>query len=101
MNGITGADPAELVHLAQANLTASAELDDGLRGARAGLAMPSAACGGSRGGALLAAAHARAVDLLDTAVGRLVTVHEGDMDRLYRVAAAYRSANRSAGVLIE
>jgi hypothetical protein len=90
------ADPVELTRLADAMLSASQAVADGWRGAQGPLAIPAEAFGDSSGAAGLATAHEASADDADVANGRLVAVLEGDTDRLYRVAFAYKQADDDA-----
>jgi hypothetical protein len=90
------ADPVELTRLADAMLTASQGVGDGWRGAQGPLAVPAEAFGDSAGAAGVCTAHEASVNGADVAVGRLVAVLEGDMDRLYRIAFAYKKADDDA-----
>src|SRR3982751_1309544 len=84
------ADPVELTRLADAMLTASQGIGDGWRGAQGALAVTAEAVGDSAGAAGVAKAHEASADDADVAMGRLVALLEGDMDRLYRIAFAYK-----------
>jgi len=86
----------ELTRLADAMLTASQGVGDGWRNAQGALAVPAEAFGDTAGAAGVFAAHEASADGADVAVGRLVAVLEGDMDRLYRIAFAYKKADEDA-----
>jgi len=90
------ADPVEIAKLAQRTLTASIELGDGWAAAHPGLSVPVAAFGNLGAGQRLQRSQVAATEDADTAVGRLVAVYEGDVDRLYRVAFGYQQADREA-----
>jgi hypothetical protein len=90
------ADPEELAKLASDTLTASEQLGDGHRDAYADLAVPASAFGNTTLGAAAHGAHDAALAASEIAVGRLVVVQEGDVDRLYRVAFAYQQADAEA-----
>jgi hypothetical protein len=90
------ADPVALTRLAAEVLTASQTLGDGWRAALDGLEVPVSAYGNSTAAGGVHAAHQAAAEDADVSVGRLVAVLEGDVDRLYRVAFAYRHADQQA-----
>ncbi len=91
-----GADARELARLAQTFLHESQRLGDALRGAQSFSTPPSAHYGSTPGGAALHHANDEVVELAALAVGRLVEVLEGDVDRLYRLAFVYAEAERQA-----
>jgi hypothetical protein len=84
------ADPVELTRLAGDVLRASQRLADAWRSAQDGLAVPLSAFGNSDGAAGVRDSHAAVISDAEITIGRQVAVLEGDMDRLYRVAFAYR-----------
>jgi hypothetical protein len=90
------AHPATLAELAKHTLEASIQLGDGFRGAQAALALPVSAFGDSTVAAGVHASAQAAADDADTAVGRLVAVYEGDVDKLYQTAAAYQRADEES-----
>jgi len=90
------ADPVELTRVADQMLRSSQQIDDAWRNAQGSLAVPVAAFGDSSGAAGISTAHEQTVDDADVAVGRLVAVLEGDVDRLYRIAFAYKKADDDA-----
>lgn len=91
------ADPEELGRLAQTSLDESIALFDALAEVRAGVSLPEGVLGdtGSAGG--VAEQHALEVEAAGTAVERLISVLEEDMDALYQVAFAYQAADAQAG----
>ncbi|GAA1753775.1 hypothetical protein [Luedemannella helvata] len=90
------ANPEELAKLAGTTLDTSIALGDGWTDARTDLAVPVAAFGNLAASAGASSAHTTAVENADTAVGRLVAVFEGDVDRLYRCAFTYQQADQEA-----
>jgi hypothetical protein len=94
------AKPEEIANLAGETLEASIELGDALRDAQPSLSVPAAAFGNAPVGAGVQRAHQAFADDASTAVGRLVGVHEGDVDRLYQVAFAYQQADREAAAAL-
>ena len=90
------ADPIELTRLAEQMLTASQRIGDGWRGRQGSLAIRPGAFGDTPVAATLDGEHHTTVDHAGVAVGRLVAVLENDMDALYRVAFAYRTADEEA-----
>ncbi|WP_027343287.1 hypothetical protein [Hamadaea tsunoensis] len=90
------ADPVELTRLADTMLTASQHISDAWRAAQAAISLSQAAFGDSAGAAGVHNAHEGSADDADLAIGRLVAVLEGDMDRLYRIAFAYKKADDDA-----
>ena len=90
------ADPEELVRLAKTTLTASDGMTAAWSAAQGVPAPPVTAFGNSGEGPGCADAAAGADAAVDE-VWRLTTgVYEGDVDRLYRVAFAYRQADLEA-----
>ena len=90
------ADPTELARLAGTTLTASGDLADAWRTVQPELAVPAAAFGNLPAGQGVHRTHQAATGDGGTGVDRLVAVHEGDVDRLYRVSFAYQQADREA-----
>lgn len=90
------ADPTELTRLAATFLKASQRLGDALRAAQASVTPPVTDYGDTSGAAPLHKAEDGAVEPAGLAVGRLVEVLEGDVDRLYRIAFAYEQADLRA-----
>lgn len=90
------ATPVDLTRLADVMLKSSQEIGDAWRAAAGSLAVPAAAYGDSPGAPGVHTAHELTVDDADLAIGRLVAVLEGDMDRLYRVAFAYQKNDEDA-----
>jgi hypothetical protein len=90
------ADPVELTRVADQMLRSSQRIGDAWRAAQGLLAVPVAAFGDSSAAAALSAAGEQTVDDAAVTIGRLVAVLEGDMDRLYRVAFAYKKADDDA-----
>jgi hypothetical protein len=90
------ADPVELTRLADRMLRSSQQIGDAWREAQGTLAVPAAAFGDSSGAAGVHDTHQDTVDDADVTIGRLVAVLEGDMDRLYRVAFAYKKTDDDA-----
>jgi hypothetical protein len=90
------ADPTELVRLAAVTLATARTMSDGLRDRQRDLAVPGSAFGNTPSAAPTASAHRAALVDAGATVDRLVAVHEGDVDRLYRVAFAYRRADGTA-----
>src|SRR5258706_13192941 len=90
------ADPAEVARLGDQLLGSSQEVGDAWRGAQGALAVPRAAFGDDDAGSWASAAHARTVDDAESAIGQLVAVLEGDIDRMYRIASAYTRADERA-----
>jgi hypothetical protein len=96
VTGEIRAEPDAIVQLANETLTAADQFADALAAAR-GTASPPGSAYGNCG--LAASAHATVESALagaETAVDRLTAVYEGDVDRLYRVAFAYRQADAAA-----
>jgi hypothetical protein len=94
------ADPVEITRLADQLLRSSQQLADAWRAAQAGLTLPATAAGDSSRGPGFVSAHESTMDDADVAIGRLVAVLEGDMDRLYRVAFAYKKADDDAAAAL-
>jgi hypothetical protein len=90
------AEPAELVRLAATTLAAARGMSDGWRDGQRELAPPGSAFGDTPSATRAASAHRAVLAGASTALDRLVAVHEGDVDRLYRVAFAYQQADRDA-----
>jgi hypothetical protein len=90
------ADPIELTRLADQLMRSSQQLADAWRQAQGSLALPATAAGDSSRGPAVIRAHEATSDDADVAVGRLVAVLEGDMDRIYRIAFAYKKADDDA-----
>lgn len=91
-----GADPIELTKLAGTYLRESQRLGDALRTERATLAPPAPDFGRTGAASTLHFANDASTELAELAIGRLVEVVEGDVDRLYRLAFAYHEANLEA-----
>lgn len=94
--GEVGADPIELARLAATFLHASQRMGDALRATRAQVTPPTTAYGDTPGAGRLHTANDLAVEQAGLAMGRLVEVLEGDVDRLYRLVFAYEMAERQA-----
>jgi hypothetical protein len=90
-------DPTQLARLAKTTLDGSVELAAAWDDARPELSVPATAFGALPGMEVLHRAQLVATEEAGTAVGRLVDVHEGDVDRLYRVAFACQQGDLSAG----
>jgi hypothetical protein len=90
------ADPVELTRLADQMLRSSQQLADAWSAAQGALTLPGTAAGDSARGPAVISAHESTMDDADVAIGRLVAVLEGDMDRLYRIAFAYKKADDDA-----
>jgi hypothetical protein len=90
------ADPVALTRTADQMLRSSQSVADAWRIAQGTLAVPAEAFGDSAGGPGVSVAHQASIDDADVAIGRLVGVLEGDMDRLYRIAFAYQKADQDA-----
>jgi hypothetical protein len=90
------ADPVEITRLADQMLHASQQIADVWRPMHGALAIPVTAFGDSGGAAGVHTAHDVTFTDADVAIGRLVAVLEGDMDRLYRIAFAYKKADDDA-----
>ncbi len=90
------ADPLTLGRLARTTLDASGRLADAWSDVAAAVAAPVAAFGNLAAGPLVHGAAQAAAEAATTTVDRLVAVHEGDVDRLYRTAFAYEQADRAA-----
>ncbi len=95
------ATPSDLADLARANLTASTNLDDGHRAQQGTLAVPAGAFGNTAVAGSVQVSHQDALTGLDIAVGRLVAVYEGDVDKLYQTSANYQKADEDAADKIE
>ena len=91
-----GADPIELTRLAGTYLRESQRLGDALRTERATLSPPAPDFGRTATASTLHFASDSSTELAELAIGRLVEVVEGDVDRLYRLAFAYHEANLQA-----
>lgn len=89
------ASPQELGRLAGRSLDESIALFDALQAARGELPLPAAAIGDTEQGAAVADQHALAVEAAGTAVERLVSVLEQDMDSLYQTAFNYQEEDRA------
>ena len=89
-------DYVELTRLAADVLSASQQLSDAWRGAKADLSPPVAAFGNSKAGPAVRDSHEAVLEDADVTIGRQVAVLEGDVDRLYRVAFAYEKAEADA-----
>ncbi|MEV0274672.1 MAG: hypothetical protein HOV71_28640 [Hamadaea sp.] len=96
MSNEVRADPVELTRVADQMLRSSQQIDDAWRAAQGPLAVPATAFGDSIGAAAVAQAQDQTVDDAEVTLGRLVAVLEGDMDRLYRIAFAYKKADDDA-----
>jgi hypothetical protein len=90
------ADPEALVRLAEATLAGTDAMTAAWFTAQGAVTPGSAAYGNSLGAPALAAAAAAAGAGNDTAWSRITGVYEGDVDRLCRVAFAYRQADAEA-----
>jgi hypothetical protein len=90
------ADPVQVTRLADQMLRTSQAIGDVWRRAQGTLAVPAAAFGDSAGGPGTQVSHSATTDDADIAIGRLVAVLEGDMDKLYRIAFAYKKADDDA-----
>jgi len=96
VTGEIRAEPDALVRLAAHTLTSADRLADALAAVQAA-GSPAAGAYGNAG--VAPGAHAsveRALAAAETALGRLAGVYEGDVDRLYRAAFAYRQADSEA-----
>ena len=92
------ADPEALVRLAKTTLTSADAMTQAWSTAQGTVPPGSAAYGNSLGsGPPLATAAAAAEAAQRHRWGRLTGVYEGDVDRLYRVAFAYRQADVRRG----
>jgi hypothetical protein len=90
------ANYVDISRLASDVLGGSQQLADGWRTAKLDLLPAAAVFGDSKAGASLADAHTGVVEEAGTTIGRLVTVLEDDVDRLYRVAFAYEKQEADA-----
>ena len=90
------ADPEALVRLARTTLTSADTMMRSWSTAQGTVLPGSSAYGNSPGAAALASSAAAAEAGNDAAWGRITGVYEGDVDRLYRVAFAYRQADAAA-----
>ena len=90
------ADPEAIVRLAKATLAGADAMTDGWSAAQGVVAPPGAAFGNSHAGPALVAGSDGAAAATDATWRRIVTVYEGDVDRLYRVAFAYQQADSDA-----
>jgi hypothetical protein len=90
------ADPVELARFADRLLGLSQLLADAWRTAQGLLVLPATAAGDSSRGPALIRAHESTVEEAEIALGRLVALLEGDTDRIYRIAFAYRQADQAA-----
>jgi len=84
------ADYVELSRLAGDVLTAADGIGDALGAGREVFTVPAAAFGNSSAGAGVHGTHEVASGRVGATSERLVEVLEGDVDRLYRVAFAYK-----------
>ncbi len=84
--------------MADQMMRSSQRIADAWRTAGGPLAVPATAFGD--GLAAAATAHTEVVDEGDVALGRLVAVLEGDVDRLYRIAFAYKKADDDAAAKV-
>jgi hypothetical protein len=98
--GEVRADPVELTRLADQLLRSSQQLADAWSAAQGSLTLPSTAAGDSSRGPAVVSAHESTMDDADVAIGRLVAVMEGDMDRIYRIAFAYKKADDDAAAAL-
>jgi hypothetical protein len=96
VTGEIRAEPDALVQLASQSLMAADRFADVMAGARGTAGPPGSAYGNARVATVVHAAAQAALADAETAVGRLNAVYEGDADRLYRVAFAYRQADIEA-----
>ena len=96
MTGEIRAEPDALVQLAKETLTAADRFADALAAAQGPAGPPGSAYGNTGVAASVQAAAESALADAETAIGRLNAVYEGDVDRLYRVAFAYRQADIEA-----
>jgi hypothetical protein len=96
VTGEIRAEPDALVQLASQTLGAADLFADALAEAQGTAGPPGSAYGNAQVAAGVHAAAQAALADAETAVGRLNAVYEGDVDRLYRVAFAYRQADIEA-----
>jgi hypothetical protein len=82
-------DPPQLCRLGDQMLTSSEDIDDVWRANVDALNIPLAAFGNSDGAPGAHTATLEVGSAADVTLSRFVTVLQGDMDRLYRVAFAY------------
>jgi hypothetical protein len=87
------ADPSQLCRLGDQMLTSSEGIDDVWRGNVDTLNIPVAAFGNSNGAPGAHTATVETAGDADVTLSRFVTVLQGDMDRLYRVAFAYQQVD--------
>ncbi|MQA25222.1 MAG: hypothetical protein GEU94_07085 [Micromonosporaceae bacterium] len=90
------ADYTDLARLAQDILEAADGVTNALRTARDAFTLPVSAFGNSSVGSSVHYAHEQTTETGGVTVERLVEVLEGDVDRVYRVAFAYRKADLEA-----
>jgi hypothetical protein len=96
VTGEIRAEPEALVGLAGQTLSAADGISGALAAAQGTASPPASAYGNARVSASVHAAVEGALADAEMAVGRLAGVYEGDVDRLYRVAFAYRQADSEA-----
>lgn len=92
----TRADFTEMARLAGEVLKAADGISDALRTGRDSFTVPVAAFGNSPGGPAVHSAHEAVTEQGGSTIETLVGVLEGDVDRIYRVAFAYRQADQEA-----
>ncbi|HWS37605.1 MAG TPA: hypothetical protein VN408_33355 [Actinoplanes sp.] len=89
-------EPVAVTRAADRMMRAAQSLSDAWRTAQGSLTVPDGAAGDSAGAGTVVAAAQDTTDGGGVAIGRLVAVLEGDMDRLYRIAFAYQKADDDA-----
>jgi hypothetical protein len=93
--------PQELCRLADECMKASIEVSDGWSGKQASFVVDSRAAGNTDGGSAVVKAHCELAEAAETAVGRLVSVLEQDMDDLYLCAFAYSCTDEASASRLE
>jgi hypothetical protein len=88
------ASPTELGRAAQLALTESQSLFTGLRLARGGMSLDEESIGNTAMAAEIATAHTEVSETAGTAVERLISVLEQDVDALYQIAFAYQRGDQ-------
>lgn len=95
--GEIAADAIELTQLAATYLDCSRDLTTALQALDLAIP-PQSAFGRTPGAAGLHRASDAAAEQAGLAVGRLIEVLDGDVDRLYRLAFAYHEAEQQAAI---
>lgn len=87
--------PKALCDLASACLIEAQELGDGWRNVQGSLTIPGGSAGNTPGGSDVLDAHVEAINAGATAIGRLVSVLEQDMDDLYLCAFDFSTTDEA------